>query len=356
MKTRFRCLVWHQLFLVLIIGFIPLAGLSQESGSCAEKLETAQTLFDRGQVEQVAGLLAECMKSGFNREESLAAYKLIIQTYLFEDRLLEADSAMLDFLKRNPEYELSPTDHSSFVHLYNTFQVKPVVQISLHMGTNLPFMTFIDPHSAEGVPTMGDYTTQALNLYGSIEAKFKMSAKLELNIEAGYSQLAFTNTESFMGIGTTTYIEKQSRIEIPFSATYNIKTFNKFTPYGRLGFGPALTLTSSANASFEPSDANGTPHKPADIDRNDSRIALDLFVQTGAGIKYKTRGGYLFAEVRSNFGIFNQVLREPLPSEIHSSAELENFYFYIDDGFNLNAANFTLGYTQIFYKPSKRKE
>lgn len=356
MKTRFRCLIRRHLLLILFTGFIPLAALSQESGSCAEKLQSAQTLFDRGQVEQVAGLLSECMKSGFNREESLAAYKLIIQTYLFEDKLSEADSAMLDFLKRNPEYQLSPTDHSSFVHLYNTFQVKPLVQISLHLGTNLPFMTFVDYNSAKGYPSEGVYSTQAVNLYGSLEAKMKMSEKLELNLEIGYSQLAFTNTEDFLGTGITTYKETHNRIEIPVSATYNIKSFGRLTPYGRLGLGPALTLNAVANARFDPSDINGTPRKPADIDRKDSRIALDLFAQTGAGMKYKIRGAYIFAEIRSNFGIFNQVLKVSLPDENHSSQELGNFYFYKDDDFNLNAANFTIGYTQIFYKPSKRKE
>jgi hypothetical protein len=342
--------------LILLSGFIPHAALCQESGSCAEKLQSAQTLFDRGQVEQVAGLLSECMKSGFNREESLAAYKLIIQTFLFEDRLSEADSAMLDFLKRNPEYQLSPTDHSSFVHLFNSFQVKPVVQISLHLGTNLPFMTFVDYKSAKGYPAEGIYSTQAVNLYGSLEAKMKMSEKLELNLETGYSQLTFTNTEDFLGTGTTTYKETQNRIEIPVSATYNIKSFGKLTPYGRLGLGPALTLSAGANARFDPSDTPGTARKPADIDRKDSRIVLDIFGQIGAGVKYKTRGGYMFAEIRSNFGIYNQVLRESQPSETHSSAELNSSYYFVDDDFNLNAANFSIGYTQIFYKPSKRKE
>lgn len=356
MKTRFRCLTRRQLILILFIGLIPVAGFSQESGSCAEKLLTAQNLFERGQVEQVAGLLAGCIKSGFNREESLAAYKLIIQTYLFEDRLTEADSAMLDFLKRNPEYELSPTDHSSFVHLYNNFRVRPVVQISVHLGTNLPFMTFVNSLSAESIPTVGEYTTQALNLYGSIEAKFKMSEKLELNLEAGYSQLAFTNTGNFMAIGTTTYTEKQNRIEIPLSATYNIESFGKFTPYGRLGLSPALTLSSVATAEFVPSDINGLPRTGPDLDRNDSRRALDLFGQAGAGIKFKTRGGYIFTEARSNFGVFNQTVRADLPSVTHTSAELGTYYFYADDDFNLNTVNFSIGYTRIFYKPSKRSE
>src|SRR5512133_3048301 len=149
MKTFFKYLIRSHLLLILL-AIMPVSGMAQEAGSCAEKLQTAQNLFDRGQVEQVAGLLQECLKSGVTREESLTAYKLIIQTYLFEDELEKADSAMLDFLKRNPEYELSETDHSSFVHLFNTFQVKPVVQISLHFGSNLPFTTFVVDRSVTG--------------------------------------------------------------------------------------------------------------------------------------------------------------------------------------------------------------
>jgi hypothetical protein len=336
--------------------FLPVFGYSQEAGSCAEKLKTAQSLFEKGQVEQVAGMIKECMESGFNREESLSAYKLLIQTYLFEDKLEKADSAMLDFLKKNPEYQLSPTDHSSFVHLFNNFKVKPVVQISVHLGTNMPFLTFIEPVSAASLPGKSVYSSKALNLYTSIEASFELSKKLELNFEAGYSQLAFTNVADFMGIGNTNYTETQQRLELPLTLTYNITSFGKFTPYGRLGFGPALTLSSTAATSFIPTDFNGTTSSGTDLDRKDSRISMDLFAQIGAGIKFKTRGGFMFAEVRSNIGILNQTIRGGLAAETPSSEELRYFYKYVDDNFNLNAANFSIGYTQIFYKPSKRKE
>ena len=112
------------LFYIVLLSFLPISVYSQESGSCAENLKNAQSLFDKGQVVQVPSILQECMKSGFNREESLAAYRLLIQSYLFEDRLEQADSVMLEFLKKNPEYKISPTDHSSFVHLFNNFKSK----------------------------------------------------------------------------------------------------------------------------------------------------------------------------------------------------------------------------------------
>jgi hypothetical protein len=355
MKKRFLYLIGR--YLVTAAVLVLPAGLSaQEAGGCAEKLQTAQSLFDRGQVEQVAGLLHDCLESGFNREESLAAYKLIIQTYLFEDQLDKADSAMLAFLKRNPEYQLSETDHSSFVHLYNTFQVKPVVQISLHFGTNLPFTTLVTQVPVKGIATEGKYSAPAFNLYGSIEAKFKLTDKIELNGEAGYSMLKFNEKKVFTGIGFTNYNEAQSRIEVPLSATYNIAKFGKLTPYARLGAGPALTLSSIATAEFKAYDQNGNDRSGTDIDRKDSRIAMDIFAQAGAGVKLKTRGGYLFAEVRGNFGLSNQTVRSALPDATHSSDELRNYYFFADDDFNLNALNFSIGYTQIFYKPSKRGE
>jgi hypothetical protein len=200
------------------------------------------------------------------------------------------------------------------------------------------------------------YNSKAINLFTSVEAKFEITKKLELNIEAGYSQLAFTNVEEFMGIGKTNYTETQKRIELPLSATYNIASFGKFTPYVRFGVGPALDLSSVATAVFSPADVNGTPHTGTDVDRKDSRIFIDYFTQLGAGIKFKTRGGYIVAEARSNIGILNQTIRGDIRSINPSSEELRYYYYYEDDDFHLNSLNFSIGYTQIFYKPSKRKE
>ena len=352
MKTRYPNSFIIRLLFIAIISFIPYKLLPQETTTCAENLKNAQALFDNGQVEQVPGILSECLKSGFNREEELTAYKLLIQTYLFEDKNELADSVMLAFLKKNPEYELSPTDHSSFVFLFNKFNVKPVIQISVHLGTNLPFITFIDQKSVAGIPGEGVYRSKALNLYASLEAKIKLAEKLELNIEGGYSQIKFTKIEDFMRFGETTYDETQQRIEVPLSITYDIKNFGKFTPYGRFGIGSAFTLASTALGEFNPTDENNHINRTGtSIDRNDSRIKMDLFVQIGAGIKLKTRGGYILAEVRSNAGALNQTLIGGA-----SPGQLEFFYFYKDDDFHVNSLNFSIGYTQIFYKPSKRKE
>lgn len=333
--------------------FLPIILNAQVTGSCAEKLKDAQTLFEKGQVEQVPSMLSDCMKSGFNREESLAAYKLLIQSYIFEEKQDLADSTMLAFLKTNPEYQISPTDHSSFVHLYNNFKVKSVVQITLHFGTNLPFLTGITSRSASGEPIKPTYSSKALNLYGSLEARFVLTKKLDLSLEAGYSQLAFTRVESFLGYNSNKYIETQQRIEVPVTLTYNFKSFGKLTPFVRFGFGPALTLSASAKPTGTPIDVNNLIGQTgSDLNRKVSRISTDLFSQVGGGVKFKIRGGYISADIRTNFGFFDQTKRV----DDAATGELGNFYHQVDDDFHLNALNFSLGYTQIFYKPSKRKE
>lgn len=330
---------------------VPLAASAQKTSSCAENLKAAQSLFEKGIVERVPDTLCNCMKSGFKREEQMSAYKLLIQSYILGDKMREADSTMLSFLKGNPEYQLSPTDHASFVYLYNNFKVKPVIQFVLHIGTNLPFVTFVTPKTASGENSRGTYSSSFLNLFGSLEAKYSLNSSLDLNLEAGYSQLSFTNTEDFLGFGVVNYSEVQQRIEIPLTASYNFITFGKFTTYARAGAGIAFNISAMANKiSFDEAEViNFTPRTRPPLDRTDSRIKTDFFGQAGVGLKYKIPRGFFNFEVRTNLGVYDQVIRGG------QSAEDAKGYFYIDDDFNLNDINISLGYTLIIYKPSKRK-
>jgi opacity protein-like surface antigen len=335
----------------IITGTIYNPVFSQDQGNCAEKLKTAQTLFERGQVDQVPALLNDCLKSGFSREESLTAYKLLIQSFLFEDNEQKADSTMMEFLSRNPEYKVSATDHSSFVHLYNNFNLKKVVQLSVHLGTNIPNISVIKQISHASIPGKNTYGNYSFNLYASIEASFRLTQKLQFNAEVGYSQISFQNKEEFMGFGESRYNEKQLRFIIPLTVTYDFRNFGKLTPYGRAGAGPSFILNTNAQASFENYVDPRSSLPGRDFDRHDARISTDLTAQLGAGLKFKIRQGFLFAEVRSDFGILNQSLGKGLYNQ-----ELSWHYNYIDDRFRINSLNFNLGYTRIFYKPLKKSE
>jgi hypothetical protein len=358
MKTFFKRI--FPFWLLSAICLIIPTGIcySQEVQSCAEKLKAAQSNFSKGQIEQVPDLLTDCLKSGFKREEELSAYKLLIQTYLLNDKLEPADSTMLSFLRKNPEYQISPTDHSSFVYLYNKFEVKPILQLSVKMGTSFPFLTFKDEDPSSGVQGNSQFKSDISNLFFSLEAKYKLSEKLEAGLELGYSQLQFSYFTDMMSlenikIGEIKYTEYQKRVEIPLSITCNITTFGKFTPYVRAGLGAALDLSATADASYvvDGSDRLNSDRTGETINRNAARPFIDLYTQIGGGMKYKITRGYFFAVLRLNMGLINQNSHPGLPD-----TPLESWwYLYSDPGFRLNTLNFSLGYTYIFYKPLKRK-
>ncbi len=323
-----------------------------DSTSCARNLKSAQVLFGKGQIDQVPSYLNDCMSSGFKREEQIAAYKLLIQSFLLEDKLDAADLMMLSFLSRYPEYKLSETDHSSFTGLYNTFDVKQIIQLSFRVGTNLSFLTFVEQNSLSSDPVPAKNKLSAPGIFLSAEAKIALTRKLELNLGAGLSQTSFTNREQFLDYSEIVYKEKQARIEIPATITYNYASIGIITFYGRGGIGTALDISPVATPLQVPTDRNNPEtHTGADISRSDSRIFLDLFAQAGAGVKLKTPRGWISLEARSNFGLFNQV-----KSGGASAEKLRWDYNYKDDDFHMNNLNFNVGYTQIFYKPVKRTQ
>lgn len=337
---------------LFLISFFGVPAISQEPPTCAEKLQTAQMLFEKGQVEEISGLLSGCLESGFNREESLQAYKLLIQTFIYDEKLAGADSAMLSFLKKNPEYSVSPTDHTSFVSLFNNFTSKVIIQFSFHGGLNMPFTFITTKESLFGVPGTKKYSSKAANFFGAIEAKYKLTDRLELNAEVGYSQLSFSNSEE-ISFASSDYSEVQRRLEIPFTATYDVLKLGKFRPYARLGLGPALNLSSYGVGGFFPEDKGNTYARSGENIKDLPRIFVDFFAQAGGGMKFKVREGYLFAELRSNFGIFNQAKERGYNSETDDKAFL---FMSGEDRFHLNTLNFNLGYTRIFYKPVRRME
>jgi hypothetical protein len=326
----------------------------QEAATCAQKLKSAQTSFALGQTTEVPSYLLGCIRSkGFKREEQLAAYKLLIQSYLLNDKPEQADSAMLAFLKWNPEYKSSPTDHSSFTYLYNSYDVKSLFSVSFRIGSNLPFLTFINEQPTSGDSVINSkYGSDAGNLFFSFEVKYGISKRMEVGMGIGYSQMKFKNNIDFYNFGHIQYLESQQRIEVPVCVTYDLTNGSRLIPYARGGLGAAFNLSSNADVTFknDPGSKQGD-RSGKTLDRNDSRRVVDLFFQAGAGIKYKIPRGFIFAEARSNMGMMQQYV--PGGSTVD---ELYNKYNWADPGFRLNALNVNIGINIIFYKPLKKEE
>ena len=136
---------------ILKIGFVfwfsffaPAIIIAQEM-NCAVNLREAESLFDIGQIEGVPDLLTECLKSGFTREERIQAYKLLINAFIFDDNLEQAENYTLEFLNKYPEYEIVATDPSEFVNLLEEFNNDARASIGLSGGLNFSNVRIIEP-------------------------------------------------------------------------------------------------------------------------------------------------------------------------------------------------------------------
>lgn len=340
------------MFRITLITFLlfTVSGQLIVGQDCAVKLRDAETAFDEGLVEEVPALLAACLQSGFTKAEEHSAYQLIIRSYLYEDKIAMAEATMLEFLKKNPEYELSPTDNQDFIYLFNKYEVKPVVQISAKLGSNFTFISVIEPHSTSGNPVDKEYGNETFSFAAGLEAKMSFGEYFELGGGIDYSQVTFAYTEQFLDFSEAVYPETQLRIEIPVQGYYYPKSFSGFSPYIKLGAAASFNISTIASQSANNTDANNIiPHTGKDENRTESRKFIEPHIIGGIGCRYKLPRSYIFLDISAHMGTLNQY-QEGLPTNS------EWFYYVTDDQFRINNLRFSLGYTFIFYKPNKKEE
>ncbi len=340
------------MFRLRLIVLLLISGLSGViiAQNCSVKLRDAENLFNAGLVEQVPALLEECLQSGFTKTEEHSAYQLIIRSYLYEDKIQLAEETMEEFLKKNPEYELSPTDNADFVYYFYKFKVKPVLQLSANMGSNFSFISVIESQSTSGVPGSKDYSNENFSFAAGLEARIRLSKKFEIGAGIDYSRVTFSATEPFLNYAVANSPETQTRLEIPLQGYFFPKQYGGFSPYIKVGAAASMNISTIAAQNSINTDANNPiPKIGPDENRTDSRQFVETIIIGGIGCKYKLPRSYVFIDVSGRFGTLDQAKAGELTNS-------EWFYGVTDDRFRINNIRFNIGYTFIFYKTSKIEE
>jgi len=340
------------MFRLRLIILLLIPGLSGiiNAQDCSVKLRDAEDQFNAGLVEEVPALLEDCLESGFTKTEEHSAYQIIIRSYLFEDKIDLAEQTMIEFLKKNPEYKVRPTDNADFVYLLNKFRVKPVVQLSIKGSANLSFISIIEGNSLSGDPVDGKYSNSSATYGVGLGARFKINDKFELGGAVDFSQLGFNYSETLLDFTRVSYSEKQQRLEIPLELFYSPKQYGLFHPYIKAGAGLALNFRTVAVVNTENIDVNNAvPHTGEPENRNPARNLADPLLVAGLGCKLKLPRSYFFIDVSTRLGLRNQTITE-------EPANLPYHYFFTDDLFRVNSLKFSMGYIYIFYKPEKLED
>ncbi|HJX71332.1 MAG TPA: outer membrane beta-barrel protein [Bacteroidales bacterium] len=322
---------------------------------CGSKLAEAQRLYRQGLIEDIPQLLKPCIESGFTRVQRNEAHKILILAYLFDGDQYNAENTMIDFLKKNPEYEVMPNDPIEFISLFETFRTLSVFSFGLNFGANAtnpriiePYDQGNDPHTkSRNITGAGYQAGLSMNRYIARRIFFNLGINVTHNSYKFLEEQTQQIADQEPTIVTTSLKESLNRYEIPLSIGYEFehRNFNSFIRAG----GSVSKIFRVAGIPETDIILNGIPESDvthAEEDMTDSRNSIFYMCHVGAGIKYKIPRGFLVFDIRYHYGINNIVIPE-------MRYNLE-FLGHVDDDFSLNALSFSFGYYFSFYQPRKR--
>jgi len=340
-------------YFILISLLLAATQARAQEEDCAFKLREAQQLYDDGKIETVPSLLQQCIQRGFTQEERLQAFKLIILCEIYDDNIDNAHAEMLSFLKRYPEYELSPTDPAEFTFIFEQYRTRPMLDLGFLAGGNISHGTIIQPFSPFNLNEQKPmYTNDGFGIQAGAVFNIYVSSRIEICLEPMYAQGKFQlqfeggSIPGFQDAGgkdlTPDHFENQGFLFIPLTGTYEIPV-NKFRPYVRLGGMLGLMFSNKTSTT------QGIFQGP-DEDNLENRNSLNYWAVGGLGVKYKLSKGYFYLDTRYNFGL-NQYLSG---TENRLQQENHNWvYMYQDSDFRINSAMVSIGYVRSFYNPKR---
>jgi hypothetical protein len=326
------------LSVTLLTLFLAFAASGQED--CAFTLSKAQKLYDAGQIEQIQQMLQPCIKDGFNKEEIQTAQKLIIQTNLFDKNDKSADSAMLQFLKKYPEYEVVPSDQREFVQLFETYKTRPVIAVGIVGGINYSYIV----NDAVFVADQSNYTVQ-MGIQGGVTFRKAIKNNFDASIDGIYMQVKY----QYVGFDgeTTTLTETQSCLVFPLSIIYTPFQFGKLSIFGRAG----TTLSYLLSATGDISTTRDGFNPLTGITLTDLRNPFQVYGLLGVGMNFKIPHSLLQLDVKLNIGPMGQVSKITIePTDKLYKSE----YNYPTNDFKMHNLSFNIGWYYKFYSPRKK--
>lgn len=320
---------------------------SAQLTSCAQTLRLAQSTYEQGRLHEVPVLLQNCINNGFNKQEKVAAYKLLTLSYIYLEEPEKANEAMLNLLRTDHYFEINTsTDPAEFVALYKTFRTKPVYRIGGKIGVNAtsPNVT----QAVEANDGKSEYKYK-IGIQAHVVVEIPIKEQFELSAELGLLQrnFGYTNDVSFPDTTfTTEATEKQTWLSVPVSMHYQFNKI-KFKPYVAVGIQADLMLGAKLDGSRTRQGYQFIEKKSFEL--KPQREALNLSGIAAAGARFQLGGGYVITEVRFTYGLLNVNTADAA----FANTDLAFAYGYADSVYKLNSLSITAGYVYNIFNPKK---
>jgi hypothetical protein len=355
------------LFLLLCLGIQSLS--SQDLVDCTYLLEDAREAYVAGMVELVPELLLECIQiNGLSGEAKKEAYKLVINSYIFDYLSAEADSLMDGFVRDFPDYRAQNSDPQEFVFLLDAhlsalgidpnealedpltvvedikapgyFARRNITKGAGEYGNTVGFKlgaTLSIPNTLEGY-SVGD-PGQDESHFGLLpgflvgaEANLILNRKMEASFGLLYNLTRFSYSASPLSFTSYRYVEAQHLVELPISLIYKLNPEDQtICYYLRGGFVPSYLISATGKGSR----TDGDSQDDVVVDRatiSTSRVKLNLNILLGGGVRIPLDNAFIFAEI--NWA--TRMMQANREDDRYQNSDLTWMLYHVDSDFRVH--------------------
>lgn len=353
----------HSIVGAALIILSALSAVAQET-TCEQTLNLATEEFNSGRFYGVPGMLADCIRDGFTREQKQRAYLLLTQVYLLLDDPLAAENSYLEVLRANPEFITDPAvDPIDVVYLSKKFTASPIFSLHGRIGANFSVVRVVHEilPSSGPIPIETKYTIRP-GFQVMVGADWHYSEHLALSTEIGWTSASYKRERFNVFVRDRhEFIERSNWIQVPILVKYSFDRFyksrvRKFLPQAFAGVSINYLFIDRGqlevfNNNLGDNGLNTIIATSPSIDFLPYRNNLNTSFIVGGAAKYKWKLDYLFAEVRYGFGLKNMVTS----TTTFAGSPMQEFG-HVDDYFRLDNLSVSVGFIKPLYKPRKLKK
>ncbi len=347
--------------------------------NCTQRLNQAEDDYEAGRLLGIPDQIFDCLLlKSFSSEEEIRARKLLTLVYIFTDQESQAEQAMINLLKSDPEHRLDPlVDPAELFFLYEQFRTEPIFRISFKAGLNTSNVVLIKEYATNNTLvhdnfyngtatggsdsyTINDDTTNTTydglssrnyNIWGEILFQKKVYDVVEASAGVQY-RLSSYNADSYVNQLNlnNSVTNSQAYLRLPLQLGYTLWSDDrdrKLLPYGFLGASLDYLLKATATGSR----AGGTAYTSSEIDliKSNQVNRFNYSLTGGIGVKIRYKTHFFTVEGRYDTSRINYINGD----ERYTNPEYTFDIGYVEPALSLDFISLSLGYALSIYKPKK---
>jgi hypothetical protein len=321
--------------------------------SCTEKLFHANSLYEKGQINDAIVIAKTCATITNTPAEQWQAYRLLAMAYLANGEQKEARKAAEKMMELNPTYQPSTLkDPVELIRLLESVKIIPKFTMGL-------------------AATVGGINTKPriITTYNGANYTKNYSAKnsWQVGIIMGYNLNEMISIHSGLLATSKKYdinynVDKQAvsvneqliYLDIPLYARFTSRAVKRFSFFADAGAYSGRLMSAQSNFKLV-NTSTGETREQNNLNALDRRTNWEYGALTGVGILYKFKPLILAFEARYFLSAYsNNITNTGIR---YKNENLYYNYYYIDDDLRLNNLAFSISmFYSINYKVIKKND